>query len=98
MKNKRMKIIIELITHLAERKYLFDCAFREKANRAYIKTQYENGYGASIIAHKSLYDEDQNLFEIAVLYNDEPCYTTDITDYVISNLNIFGVLTILDKI
>ena len=57
---------------------------------------FPNGFGASVIPeYKELTTKDgryrrtpiKGLYEVAVLYNDELCYTTPLTDDVIRRLN-----------
>ena len=49
---------------------------------------FDNGYGASIVCHDMSYggplvEGERNLYELAVLHNDELCYDTPITDDVL---------------
>ena len=46
-----------------------------------IRVTFPNGYGASIINHDGSYG-----LEMAVLWNDELCYSTPITDDVLGHL------------
>ena len=58
------------------------------------KYSFPNGYGASVISGEGI-----RQFEIAVLEADGSlCYNTEITDDVISGLDVEGVYKILDKI
>ena len=50
--------------------------------------EFNNGYGASIVCHDGSYGGpfqigESNLYELAVLHNDELCYDTPITDDVL---------------
>ena len=48
---------------------------------------FPNGYGASVIRHLGSYGYKKGFWELAVLRDGELCYSTDITDDVIGNLN-----------
>ena len=47
-----------------------------------VRLQFTNGYGASVIHHDVSYG-----LELAVLYKNNLCYSTDITHDVIGHLN-----------
>lgn len=47
---------------------------------------FPNGYGVSVIRNQYSYGGPSGLYELAVLHNDELCYTTPITDDVIGHL------------
>ena len=49
--------------------------------------EFPNGYGASVIKHKGSYGYDKDCWELAVLFEGELCYSTDITSDVIGHLN-----------
>jgi len=73
-------------------------SFVTEKNSYYGKNQtkysFPNGYGASVISGEGI-----RQFEVAVLEADGSlCYDTQITDDVISGLNVEGVYKILDKI
>jgi len=73
-------------------------SFVTEKNSYYGKNQtkysFPNGYGASVISGESI-----RQFEVAVLEADGSlCYDTQITDDVISGLDVEGVYKILDKI
>jgi hypothetical protein len=73
-------------------------SFVTEKNNYYGKNQtkfaFPNGYGASVISGEGI-----RQFEIAVLEADGSlCYNTEITDDVISGLDVEGVYKILDKI
>ena len=58
------------------------------------KYSFPNGYGASVISGEGI-----RQFEVAVLEADGSlCYNTQITEDVISGLDVEGVYKILDKI
>ena len=61
--------------------------------------RFENSrYGASVVCHKASYSSKGGKWELAVLYDDELCYDTPITDDVIGHLNDDDVQKILAKI
>ena len=49
---------------------------------SYARMNFENGFGISVINGYSAYCND-NTYEVAVLSNNEICYSTHITDDVI---------------
>lgn len=55
----------------------------------------DTNYGASVIKAKGSYGHEKDLFELAVLYNGHPCYDTEVTNDVVSNLTDGDVLTII---
>lgn len=64
--------------------------------------QYEysfpNGYGASVIKTTFSYGGDAGLWELAVLYQGEICYTSGITEDVIGHLTSKDVKSLLEQI
>ena len=59
---------------------------------------FPNGYGASVVKHKGSYGGKSGLWELAVLKDNELCYTTDITSDVMGHLNDPEVDRILNQI
>ena len=59
---------------------------------------FPNGYGASVIKHEGSYGFDKDQWELAVLKDDELCYSTDITSDVMGYLNDPQVDNILRQI
>ena len=58
------------------------------SNGVGLVVDFDNGYGASIVCHDMSYggplvEGEHNLYELAVLHNDELCYDTPITDDVL---------------
>ena len=60
--------------------------------------KFPNGYGASVIRHKGSYGYKKGLWEVAVLFEGELCYDTEITNDVLGHLNDPEVDNILGKI
>jgi hypothetical protein len=64
--------------------------------------QYEysfpNGYGASVIKTTYSYGGNAGLWELAVLYQGEICYTSGITEDVIGHLTSKDVKSLLEQI
>ena len=67
------------------------------SNRARIK-DFGNNYGVSVITGYGTYSNESNPYELAVLFNNELCYTTEITDDVIGWLTEDEVTEIMIKI
>lgn len=59
---------------------------------------FPNGYGASIVRNQYSYGGDKGLFELAVLKNNEICYSTPITEDVEGYLTEVDVFNLLKKI
>ena len=59
---------------------------------------FDNGYAASIVSSELSYGGKDGLFEIAVLYDGEIVYDTDITNDVVGYLDFDGVIQTLDNI
>lgn len=62
------------------------------------RIHYPNGYGASIIKSSSSYGGELDLWEVAVLKDDELCYDTPLTDDVVGYLTEEEVVAICDDI
>ena len=60
--------------------------------------KFDNGYGASVIKHDYSYGGRDGLWELAVLKDDELCYTTPITEDGIGHLAWDTVEDILTEI
>ena len=68
-----------------------------------LTVEFNNGYGASIVCHDMSYggplvEGENNLYELAVLHNDELCYDTPITDDVLGWQTIEEINETLKKI
>ena len=60
--------------------------------------EFDNGYTASVVSNDMSYGGDRGLFEIAILYNSDIVYDTDLTNDVIGFLDFDGVIQTLDSI
>jgi hypothetical protein len=60
--------------------------------------KFENNYGASIIKHNFSYGHEDDLFELAVLYDSKITYSTEITGDVLGYLDNDDVLAVLNQI
>ncbi len=60
--------------------------------------RFENNYGASVIKHKFSYGNEDDLFELAVLYDGKITYSTEITGDVLGYLTDEDVLFYLSEI
>lgn len=60
--------------------------------------EFNNKYGALVIRCDYSYGGNEGLFELAVLYDDDLCYSTPITDDVIGYLTDDEVSALLDRI
>ena len=59
--------------------------------------EFDNEYGASVIKHQHSYGSEEDLFELAVLYNDRVVYDTDIPA-VSGYLNNDEVIDLMEQI
>jgi len=75
--------------------YLSYSIYGEKEQRIY---RFSNGYGASVIRGPFTYGGPDGLWELAVLYGEDICYSTVITQDVIGFLSEARVNEILDQI
>lgn len=47
---------------------------------------FQNGYGISVVQYDNTFEQDNGLYQVAVMLDGEPCYDTPITSDVISNV------------
>jgi len=62
------------------------------------RTQFDNGYEASVVRSEYTYGGDKGLYELAVFKDGEICYDTPITDDVIGYLRPEDVTDVMAKI
>jgi hypothetical protein len=62
------------------------------------RVEFENGYGASVVKGPSSYGGTNGLYELAVLKNEQICYSTEITNDVVGFLTEAEVTTYLMSI
>ncbi len=65
------------------------------------KIAFENGYGVSVVTGTSAYSSEDTPYEVAVLFEDEICYTSGITDDVIgycTEEKVSEVMAVLQQI
>jgi hypothetical protein len=62
------------------------------------RTQFDNGYEASVVKSQYTYGGDKGLYELAVFKDGEICYDTPITDDVIGYLRPEDVTDVMAKI
>jgi hypothetical protein len=48
------------------------------------RLEFKNGYGVSVVQGRYFYC-DSNTYEVAIIYQEELCYTTDLTDDVLTH-------------
>ena len=58
---------------------------------------FKNNYGVSVITGDGAYQSDGN-YEVAVIYEDSLCYTTDITSDVLTHQSIENINDIMFKL
>jgi len=63
-----------------------------------LEFKFANGYGASVIKSPYSYGGKHGLWELAVLFHEELCYTTPITDDVLGHLTWEEVEETLEQI
>jgi hypothetical protein len=59
---------------------------------------FENGYGASVVKHDYSYGGKDGLYELAVIKDDDLCYTTPVTNDVEGYLSEDEVTELLKQI
>jgi len=59
---------------------------------------FDNGYGVSVLFGSAFYSNGIDSYEVAILCNDEICYTTSITDYVVANASKEKVSEIMKEV
>ncbi len=59
---------------------------------------FPNGFGASIVKHSWSYGCEDDLFEVAVLFEGGICYRTPITNDVVGYLTDEDVVRICERI
>jgi hypothetical protein len=62
------------------------------------RTQFDNGYEASVVKSEYTYGGKDGLYELAVFKDGEICYDTPITDDVIGYLRPEDVTDVMAKI
>jgi len=62
------------------------------------RTQFDNGYEASVVKSDYTYGGKNGLYELAVFKDGEICYDTPITDDVIGYLRPEDVTDVMEKI
>ena len=62
------------------------------------RTQFDNGYEASVVKSEYTYGGKDGLYELAVFKDGEICYDTPITDDVIGYLREQDVTEVMEKI
>jgi hypothetical protein len=63
------------------------------------RTEFDNGYGVSVVKSPHTYGGDNGLYELAVLDNEgQICYDTTITNDVIGYLRPMDVTDVMEKI
>ena len=67
-------------------------------NGIFVRVEFPNGYGASIIKSPYSYGGAQDLYELAVLYDNMINYDTEITNDVLGYLTSEDVTKLLERI
>ena len=62
------------------------------------RTQFDNGYEASVVRSEYTYGGKDGLYELAVFKDGEICYDTPVTDDVIGYLRPEDVTDVMAKI
>jgi hypothetical protein len=62
------------------------------------RTEFENGYTASVTKSKYTYGGATGLYELAIFKDGEICYDTPITNDVIGYLRPIDVTDVMEKI
>ena len=59
---------------------------------------FDNGYGVSVVKFRGSYGYGQDLWEVAILYENELTYDTDITDDVLGYQTDEDVTDVMKKV
>ena len=62
------------------------------------RTEFDNGYGVSVVKSPHTYGGDKGLYELAIFKDGEICYDTPITNDVIGYLRPIDVTDVMEKI
>lgn len=89
-------LTLESLNHIARGSVSFSQHLRD-GGIGY-RVGYPNGYSASIIKLPYSYGNEDDLWEVAVLWNDSLCYDTPITDDVCGYLTEEEVIAVCDQI
>lgn len=63
-----------------------------------VRLLFPNGYGASIVRFDGSYGYEKGLWEVAVMDDSGPCYSTPITDDVIGECSEDDVIKLCQQI
>jgi hypothetical protein len=74
-----------------------DLIFDEQEGKQAV-IRFPNNYGVSVINGVGSYGHKEGLYELAVLYEDDLCYTTCITSDVIGHLTPDGASDIMKRV
>ena len=66
-------------------------------NGTMAQLNFDNKYGVSVITGDGAYQSEGN-YEVAVLYDDSLCYSTDITDDVLSYQSVEDINNIMENL
>lgn len=78
-----------------------DLDFKKHHNSLYstqARLDFNNGYGVSVITGYGAYSNESQPYELAIMYNGELCYNTEITDDVIGYLTESEVTDYMIKV
>lgn len=78
--------------------YLLDGYPIQRTDNSQYKFKFPNNYGASVVKHPYSYGYNQDLWELAILKNDEICYDTPLAEDVIGYLSDEAVNDLLNQI
>jgi hypothetical protein len=62
------------------------------------RMDFDNNYGVSVIKASGSYGGSQGLYELAVMYEGDLCYNTDVTDDVLGWLSEEDVTEAMEKV
>ncbi len=60
--------------------------------------KFNNGYGVSVLLGSCFYSNGKDTYELAILFNDEITYSTDITDRVMASLSENEISEVMIKV
>jgi len=68
------------------------------ANNKRASIEFENGFGVSVLFGYSFYSNGIDTYELAVLFDGDICYSTEITDDVLGWITENQITEVMEKL